>query len=199
MRFILHLLTHTWFFGALPIMFFGIGKGPSSQEKDIYKLLSGLGSYGATKGTGATNQALDYFEAFLSGDPTKIASALAPETKIIQGQAEQRKKQMAEFGTRSGGTAAQAANIDTNTLAQIQDLVNRSRTAAAGEVAGIGQNLLGLGTNAGGSAFSAARVMQGQNAAKWDDIFKSIAEIVTGGMQVASAAGAGSAPSATFH
>ena len=179
MRFILHLLTHTWFFSALPIMFFGIGGGASGDEKNMYKLLANLGTYGTQKGQGATNQALDYFEAFLSGDPTKIASAIAPETKVIQGQAEQRKKQNAEFGTRSGGTAASNANIDTNTLSQISDLVNRTRTAAAGEVAGIGQNLLNTGLQGGEAGFRAAKTIQEQEKARWDDIFQSISQVLT--------------------
>lgn len=174
------LLLRFWFFGAMPKFFFGIGGGASGDEKAMFKLLANLGTYGTQKGQGATNQALDYFSAFLSGDPTKISQAIAPETKVIQGMAEQKKKQNAEFGTRSGGTAASNANIDTNTLSQITDLVNRSRAAAAGEVAGIGSNLLNLGGSSAASGFTAAKTIQDQEKARWDDIFKSIASIAMG-------------------
>ena len=190
----LRLLLNTLFGCAMPKFFFGIGQGPSSEEKQMYKLLSGIAGYGFGKGTTATNQGLDYFSAIASGDPTKIAQAIAPETRVIQGQAEQRKKQLAEFGTRSGGTAAAAANIDTDTLAQIQNLVNTIRPQAESTLLNEGNSLLSLGSGAGSSGFDAAKVMQGQNAAKWNDIFKSIAEIVTGGMNMAS-----SPATATIH
>lgn len=159
--------------------FLGIGGGASGDEKQMFKLLANLGTFGTQKGQGATNQALDYFEAFLSGDPTKISQAIAPETKVIQGQAEQRKKQNAEFSTRSGGTAATNANIDTGKLQAIQDLVNRSRTAAAGEVGAIGQNLLNLGLSGGEAGFKAAETIQKQEQERWSDIFNSISQVLT--------------------
>jgi hypothetical protein len=176
------LLLRFWFFGAMPKFFLGIGGGPSGDEKAMFKLLSSLGSFGTSKGMGAVSTGSKFFEDILSGDPTKMAAAIAPETKVIQERAEQRKKQAAEFGTRSGGTAATQANIDTDKIAAIQDLVNKLRPGAAQNLENVGLNLLSEGGSAASSGFTAASHIQAEEKARWDDIFKSIGDI---GMAVA--------------
>lgn len=175
-----------WFFNWVLFsgtkFFFGIGQGPSQREKDIFGLLQGMATTEFGAGSKAVSQGTGFWSDILSGDPTKMAAAIAPETKVIQGQAQQKKKQATEFGTRSGGTAATNAAIDTNATAAIQDLVNRLRPQAARELTTVGLSEEGLASGNAGMAFNAAEVMQQQSAKKWGDIFRSIALIASGAL-----------------
>ncbi len=65
-----------------------------------------IAGYQTNLGEGLATPAAKYFEDILSGDPTRIASALAPEISTGQGQVEQQRLRNAEFGTRSGGSTA---------------------------------------------------------------------------------------------
>lgn len=110
--------------------------GGSSAKTDRAHTLRGWGGLESLmglidKGQQNTDKGLQFYQDIMSGDPNKTAAAIAPEIRTIQGQAEQQKKHNAEFGTRSGGTAASNANIDTNARSSIQNLVNTLRPEAA--------------------------------------------------------------------
>jgi hypothetical protein len=98
--------------------------------------------------TGVGNQdvtaASKWYNDILSGDPTKMAEAIAPETSAIQGQAQQAKNQTAQFSPRSGGTAAAIAGLDENTRAQIIKLLGGLQGGSASGLAGLGTSEQGL-------------------------------------------------------
>jgi hypothetical protein len=99
-------------------------------------------------GNSDVTAASKWYNDILSGDPTKMAEAVAPETSAIQGQAQQAKNQTAQFSPRSGGTAAAMANLDAGTRAQIIKLLGGLQGGAAGSLAGIGENEQNLGLTA---------------------------------------------------
>src|SRR5271170_7772544 len=103
---------------------FGIDEGPSGQEGQQYQNLSGLSSTEANLGLGDLNESQDFMNAILSGDPTKIGQVLGPQIKSIQGQGQQQKQTLGQFGTRSGGSNATAQNIDDKTRGSINDMIS---------------------------------------------------------------------------
>lgn len=113
-----------------------------TEEGNLDKVAGSLRDVGSkliTGGAAATRQGLDdtskaskYYSDILSGDPTKVAAAVAPETKALVGQAEQQKKQIANFGNRTGGTNAITQNIDASTRGTIGDAILKARGSAAG-------------------------------------------------------------------
>ena len=104
------------FFGSL----FG-GSNPTLNE-NIPAFQKAAG-FDTGIGEGDVTAASKYWNDILSGDPTKMAQAVAPETAAIQGQAQQAKNQTAQFSPRSGGTAAAIAGLDANSRAQIIKLL----------------------------------------------------------------------------
>lgn len=122
-----------------------------NQELGAWGTLSDLSNYGKNQGTKNTNQASTYWSDILSGDPTKTAAAIAPQSKIIAGQAEQQRKTTSEFGNRSGGTNATNQMIDTNSAAAIQNLINSLIPQAASHLEKIGSDELHLGADTASS------------------------------------------------
>jgi hypothetical protein len=95
-------------------------------------------------GTGDATSASKFYEDVLSGDPTKSAEAIAPETAAANEQAQQAKNQAAQFGPRSGGTTALMAGLDANTRAQLIKLLGGLKTTAASGAASLGTAEQGL-------------------------------------------------------
>jgi hypothetical protein len=95
-------------------------------------------------GENDVTNASKWYNDILSGDPTKMAAAVAPQTSAIQGQTQQDKNQAAQFSPRSGGTASWMAGLDANTRAQIIKLLGGLQSGAAGSLTGIGMGEQGL-------------------------------------------------------
>jgi hypothetical protein len=95
-------------------------------------------------GEGDVNDASQYFQSILSGDPTKIATTLAPETAAVQDQTQQQKAQAAQFGARSGGTGSTVAGLDANGRAQLIKLIGSLQGGAASGAASLGTSQEGL-------------------------------------------------------
>ena len=91
-------------------------------------------------GQGDVTAASKWYNDILSGDPTKMAQAVAPETAAIQEQTQQAKNKTAQFSPRSGGTTAAMAGLDENTRAQIIKLLGGLQGGAAGSLANLGTN-----------------------------------------------------------
>lgn len=157
--------------------FFGIGQGPSREQKQQYGIMTGVENFGISAGEKATGKSLDFWSAILSGDPMAISKVMGPTFSAINQQGQQQKKTASEFGTRSGGTAALMNAVDDRTLSSIRGLLANLTGTAAGQLGSMGESLIGAGTTAGGYAMSEADRMQQENAAKWNDIFNSIASI----------------------
>ena len=161
-------------------MAFGIGMGPSREQQQSCGGLFGNSSFASNLGEKNLTASSDFMNDLLSGDPTKVAQVLAPQIDAITGRAQQQKNNLAEFGNRSGGNNSAASAIDANTGAQVTDLTGSLIGNAANNLSSTGQNLLSLGTSGFGNAFSAAKTMQDQNAAKWNDLIGSIAGVAGG-------------------
>lgn len=107
-------------------------------------LKSNIGQFGADAGAASTTGAVDVtaaskeYQDILSGDPTKEAAAIAPETKAAQDQAAQAKKTTAEFSNRGGGTGGAMQGIDAATRANLIQLLGGLKMGAASGAASLG-------------------------------------------------------------
>lgn len=126
------------FFGSL----FG-GSNPTLNS-DINQS-GAIANFATGQGEGDTTAASSFWKSIISGDPSQISKALSPEISAQQGQISQNKKQLAEFGTRSGGTASAAANMDASGRSNIINLVGGLQNSAASGLASTGTNLLNTG------------------------------------------------------
>ena len=78
---------------------------------------------------------------------------------------------------RAANQAASAGN-----RANIINLMGKTQTGAAGELASSGQNLLGQGIQGAQAGFGEAQTMQQQMAKMWNDIIKDSAAVAGGAM-----------------
>ena len=85
---------------------FGIGFGPSSQEKNQYGETGALANFATGEGEKDILASDNFWQAILSGDPSKISQVLGPQISGINKRAQQQKKTAGEFGNRGGGTNA---------------------------------------------------------------------------------------------
>ncbi len=102
--------------------------------------LSALGGYETGVGEGDVTAASKFYQDILSGDPTRIAQALAPEISAGQQQVSQQAKTNAEFGTRSGGTAAASRAAADNERGNIINLVGGLQSGAASGAGSLGSS-----------------------------------------------------------
>jgi len=159
--------------------FFGIGEGPSSQEKQQYGALGSLASFATNLGEKDLSLSSDYFSDLLSGDPTKVARAAGPQIGAINKQAQEERKTLAELGGRGGGTGASLIRADDATRSRYDALVSELRGGAAGALGAMGGSALATGAAGHESAFSMAKIIHDQRLAKWNDIFKSISQVAS--------------------
>lgn len=130
----------------LSSMFGGQNKTLNSdinQSGQIGGFATGLGMSNATSGS-------NWLQSIISGDPSKISQALAPQISSQQGQISQAKKGLGEFSTRSGGTASAASNMDAQGRGNIINLVGGLQSGAANSLLSSGSGLLGTGLSAYG-------------------------------------------------
>jgi hypothetical protein len=111
------------------------------QAGDISQFTTG-------QGKNLTSQAGSFFSDLMSGDPAKTARLLAPQIGEMREQGNQQKKTMAEFGTRSGGTASRGQSIDDKTRANIGSMISNLTGQAVSGGASMGQNLIDTGMKA---------------------------------------------------
>lgn len=154
---------------------FGVGMGPSEGEKGATNTLQGYSGFAGSQGENLLSNSSAFINALLSGDSAKISQLLAPQISAIQGQGNQAKKTLSEFGTRSGGVTSQAGMIDDKSRAAVNDLISSLTRGSISEGASLGSNLLGQGMSGITNVFNMDNIMHDQNAAKWNDIFKSAA------------------------
>lgn len=157
--------------------FFGIGEGPSGEEKGQYGALAGIANFATGTGEKDISSASDFWHSILSGDPTKISQVLGPQISSINKQGQERKKTTAEFGNRGGGTNAFMQMADTDTRTGVNDLIGSLTGSAASNLGNLGSNLLSTGVGAHEGAFDMSKIIHDQNLARWNDIFKSVADV----------------------
>lgn len=159
--------------------FFGIGEGPSRQEGQEYGALGNIGSFATSTGEGDVSAASDFWKAILSGDSTQLSRFLGPAYSNISKRGGEELKTLQEFGTRSGGTAAAGQQVGDEMRREASSVEGAALSGAASGLASIGSGLLSTGASAHEAAFSAARTIQEQKAAKYNDIFKSIMSVAS--------------------
>lgn len=159
---------------------FGIGMGPSKQENSQYNNLNASSAFATGLGESDLTASSKFMTDILSGDPTKVATALAPQINQQQQRTQQAKDTTAQFGPRSGGTAATVANMGAADRASTTDLVGNLTGKAASDLGSVGSNLLNTGMEGNQAAFSEANTEHDQALAQLNDIFKSSAAVATG-------------------
>jgi hypothetical protein len=113
--------------------------------------------------------------AILSGDTAQIMQLLSPQINAAKTSAQNQKLSNAEFGARTGGNAAANTSIDNSLRSDITGLVGNATNTAASTLGSRGTELLGEGMEGNQAAFGEADTMQKQRAARWNDLFNSIA------------------------
>jgi len=172
------------------VSFFGVGMGPSGEEKQAYGEMSNLGKFGIGHGEKDISQAENFWSSILSGDPSQISKVLGPQISAVNKQTQEQKKTASEFGNRGGGTNAAMQSLDDRSIAAVRSMISNLTGEAGGALGSLGGGLLSTGAAATGEAFGQAKTMQEQNQAKWNDIFQSIAAVagVAGGFFPAAGA-----------
>lgn len=173
----LRLMLQIWMPLLMP-MFFGIGMGPSDSEKKEQGAAGGIGNFATSTGEGDISSASDFWKGVLSGDQTQLSRLLGPLFSNINQRAGQELKTTSEFGTRSGGTAAQQQQIGESERKQASDAEGSLLAGAASNLGNLGTGLLSTGLSAHELAFNEAKTIQDQRAAKWNDIMQSITKSI---------------------
>ena len=116
---------------------------------------------GVTGGIGNADAtaASKFYTDILSGDPTKQAQAIAPQTAAAQQSAQQQKNQASQFAPRSGGMTATMSGLDENTRAQLIKLLGSLTTSSASGAAGLGSSLLTSGMSGQAAGFEEAQAV----------------------------------------
>src|SRR6185437_11209281 len=156
--------------------FFGIGQGPSGDEKRQFGEIRSLANFATGTGEKDIGAASNFWQSILSGDPSKTASVLGPEISGMNKQNQQKKKTTAEFGNRGGGTNASMQAEDESTRGAYNSILSSLTGSAASNLGSMGGGLLSTGLAAHGEAFDMSRVIHDQNEDKWKDLFKSIGD-----------------------
>lgn len=175
---------------------FGIDMGPSQGEQGATNTLQGYSGFAGSQGENLIGNSSAFINALLSGDSAKISQLLAPQISAIQGQGNQAKKTLSEFGTRSGGVTSQAGMIDDKSRASINDMISQLTGSAVGQGANLGSHLLNMGMTGFNDVFNQQAYMQKQRAAKWNDLGQSIASVAEAGFGAIPGAAGGFADKA---
>jgi hypothetical protein len=116
---------------------------PAKKEEDNLEALSG---YDTATGEGDATAASKYYQDILSGDPSRIASSLAPEISSGQTMVQQQRNQNSQFGSRSGGNTASTANAEGAERGNIINLEGGLQKSVADSAGSLGSNLVGQAT-----------------------------------------------------
>lgn len=109
------------------------------QLNDLFNTESKTGKSTLDTGLKDINKAKDYWGALMSGDPTKMSQALAPQISAIKGMSGQNIRGLEQFSGRSGGTSAavQAQNVEAQSAIQnLFDLLGPEAAKEFGSLAG---------------------------------------------------------------
>lgn len=114
-------------------------KGYGDAEGAISRLGNLAGGLNAT-GAEDTGKAAKHYSDILAGNPAALMASAAPEVNAITKGADQQKKEVSNFGNRTGGTNATTQAISTDTRGQVADTLAKERTGAAAGIAQIGES-----------------------------------------------------------
>ena len=174
---------------------FGIDMGVSGQQQSQYNNLTSASGFATGLGDSDLTASSNFMQGLLSGDPTKIATALAPQISAVQQRTQQAKDQTAQFAPRSGGTAASTAAADTAGRSEITSMTGDLTGKAASALGSEGAGLLSTGMSGDITGFDEASKLQQQKLAKFNDIINSgisvAAASFTGGASPSGSSGGG--------
>ena len=162
--------------------FFGIDMGVSDQQKSNYGNLTNASGFATNLGEKDLGASSKFMTDILSGDVGKITQALAPQIGAAKSSAQQQNKQNAEFGTRSGGTAASTAATNDKVHSDITNLIGKLTGGAASSLGSQGSGLLTTGIAGDQVGYNIAKDMQQQKEAKFNDIINSSAQVAEMGV-----------------
>lgn len=114
---------------------FGYGNAESAIKR-----LGGLSGNLNAQGAEDTGKAAKHYSDILSGNPAAVMAAAAPEVNAITKGADTQKKDVANFGNRTGGTNATTQAISTETRGQVGDTIAKERGDAASGLTKIGES-----------------------------------------------------------
>ena len=156
----------------------GLFEGDPAKAQE--NQLSSLAGYETGVGEGLTTAASTFDEAILSGDPTRISAALAPEISTQQQQIQQAANKNAQFGTRSGGTAASTAGAEAAGRGNIINLEGELQKGAAANAGTLGGNLLSQSSGNTSKVASLKGVAQQNQLNEIGGIAQGVGEIISG-------------------
>ena len=125
----------------------GLFGGSNSVLNQDIPQAGAISDFSTGVGEGDVTAASGFERNILNGGEAE-SEALAPEISAARTRAAQQKKTNAEFGTRSGGTAASNAAADEGVSGDILNLEGGLKSGAASTLAGIGTSEQGIGLNA---------------------------------------------------
>lgn len=149
---------------------------PTEKEQNAFNDLS---TYQNNLGEKSTSQGLGWESDILSGDPAKMAQALAPEIKSGQDMIQQTAQQGAQFGNRAGGTNAATQGAQSAQRGNIISLEGGLQQGAASALTGAGENLMGQGSGNLSNEASLAAANQARKTADVGGIAQGAAEIAS--------------------
>ena len=144
---------------------YGLTAGDPTKKEE--NQLGALGGYETGVGEGLTTAAANFDEAILSGDPTRISAALAPEISAQQNQIQQVANQNAQFGTRSGGATASTNAAESAGRGNIIREVGGLQSGTAEQAGSLGSNML---SQAHGNISTEADLATAQAAREQEDV-----------------------------
>lgn len=134
------------------------------QGQDTFNAGQGTVGAGTNALAGASDTlkpSIDYWTALLSGDPAKMAAAVAPTAGAIGKQYDAAARSAQTFNPRGGFAGAAAAELPFRKAADVGNLYNQLQPAAAqalpgiaGTQAGIGQGIANIGLGQSGLGFN---------------------------------------------
>jgi hypothetical protein len=119
------------------------------SSSNLNTLIGQYGQAGASElgqGQKNQNQAGNFFSSILSGDSSKVSQALSPQISAAKTSAQQQNATNAQFGTRSGGTAASTAATSDKVHSDITNLIGSLTNSSASNLASLGSTQVGQGS-----------------------------------------------------
>jgi hypothetical protein len=123
----------------------------TGQNSSLNSDIAGTGQAASTltnQGEKYSNKAGDWWSGILNGDASKVSKTLSPYITDIKTSENQDNKSGAEFGTRSGGTAASAAANTDKAHSDVTKLIGSLTGSAASSLGSLGTSMTGQGLQA---------------------------------------------------
>lgn len=138
----------------------GVELGGFQDLKDAFGFGMDQAKAGAATGTATTNagvnslsDSLSYWKKLVDGSRASMMQAIAPETTVVQAQADAAKRNIAASGTaRGGGTAGAVQQVNDATQSKVDEALFGVRPEAAQQEASVGGKIADIGTRETGLA-----------------------------------------------